>query len=456
MAEQVAEVPSKVTMVTLHPINGFNNLRERYTEDTADVFFVDKETKERLPAHKQVLSVASAVFFKMFDGDWKEKGEKEIPAPEEYNWESFKAALALLYSEEVEIKESSIVDIYRVAHCYDLKDVVYALVQDIRQWDSSMVAAMMKLFTLTVRLETDEDQMQKEVLQAVMQYLARNVGDITREALAGLTYQEMLMLVQLEHIQISEVDLLSKLNQWIKDHPDLTVVQAEKLFSHIRFGTIPYEALVACEVGHKNLSLALQNYHKPFERVGENMVQVTPRLCQKDVSPVFPVISGPPVLTQGDKCECSTFLSPAVGMMYFGRQEVSFKGSIRMAAVEPCTLVCELSTISGIRHYWGGIVQRNNKRVTENLQDRFNFNGAPVDFCYQNFNVILNATGAHIVLQCTDSPLSSSYDTRTRSISKPLELPFGGPFPWLLTFGLTHERMPPVHSFTFTYPTPHT
>ena len=126
MAASLA-VKSMQKSVTLHPLKGFNNLRERYTEDTADVFFVEKETKERLPAHREVLKVASAVFFKMFDGDWKEKGEKEIPAPEEYNWESFKAALALLYSEEVEIKESSIVGIYRVAHCYDLKDVVYAL-----------------------------------------------------------------------------------------------------------------------------------------------------------------------------------------------------------------------------------------------------------------------------------------------------------------------------------------
>ena len=314
-----------------------------------------------------------------------------------------------------------------------------------------MVAAVMKLFTLTARLETDEDQMQKEVLQAVIQYLARNLGDITREALAGLTYQEMLMLVQSEHIQISEVDLLSKLNQWIKDHPDLTVVQAEKLISHIRFGTIPYEALVACEVGHKNHSLALQNYHKPFERVGDNMVQVTPRSCQKDVSPVFPVISGPPVLTQGDKCECSTFLSPAVGMMYFGRQEVSFKGSIRMAAVEPCTLVCELSTISGIRDFRNQ-VRRDNRTAMEYLRDSFVCNGASVYFHYQHFNVILNQTGAHFVLHSTDSPLSN----RQRSISKTLELPFSGPFPWLLTFGLTHERTPPVHSFTFTYPTPHT
>ena len=89
----------------------------RYTQDMADVFFVDGETKERLPTHREVLKAASAVFFKMFSGDWKEKREREIPAPEEYKWESFKAAITLLYGEAVEMEESCIPDMYTIAHC---------------------------------------------------------------------------------------------------------------------------------------------------------------------------------------------------------------------------------------------------------------------------------------------------------------------------------------------------
>lgn len=189
------------------------------------------------------------------------------------------------------------------------------------------------------------------------------------------------------------------------------------------------------------------------------MVQVTPRLCQNDLSPVFPVTPGPPVLTQEGRCESRSPLSPAVGMIYFGRKEVSFKGSIIMAAGESCTLVCELSTISAVRHYRYNYGQYgNNSRMDtvarENLQEEFNFNGQPVKFNYQNFNVILNSTGAHIMLQSTDSPLS--VNPRTRSISKSLELPFRYSFPWLITFGLTHNQQnPPVHSFTFTFPTSH-
>ena len=427
--------------LVVEALKGFNKLRERYTEDTADVFFVEKETKERLPAHREVLKVASAVYFKMFDGDWKEKGEKEIPAPEQYEWDSFKTAIALLYGEEVEIKESSIVDIYRVAHCYDLKDVVYSLVQDIRQWDSSMMGAMMKLCALVGELETDEDQMHKDVLQTVVQYLAQNFKDICGESLAEVSYQAMLMLVQSEDIQISEVDLLSRLIRWIKDHSDLTLVQAEKLLSHIRFGTIPYETLTACEVGHKNLNLALQSYQQPFEMVRKNMVQVTPRLCQKEVFQVFPMAGGLFMARQGHKWESTyTNSSPAVGVVYFGRQEVSFKGSIQMASGIGYTFVCRLSSIS---------TAHKSTKAESPLQESVRTSGVSITFCYQHFSVVLNQTGAHIVLQSTDSPLS----TGQRSISKTLELPFTGPFPWLLTFGLTGNwGQTTLHSFTFTCP----
>ena len=441
-SEESSKPQTKVNLTTLHPVKTFNNLRERYSEDTADVFFVDKETQERLPAHREVLKVNSDVFFKMFNGDWKEKVEKEIPAPEEYNWESFKAAITLLYGEEVEVEESSIPDIYRVAHCYDLKEVVYVLIRDMHQWDSNIVAAVIKLYTVVVMLDIGKGGMKSELLQAVMQYFARNLEDIARETLAELSYQVMLMLVQSEDIQISEMDLLSRLKQWIKDHPSLTIVEGEKLLSHIRFGTIPYATLIACEVGHENLSLALKNYHQPSCLAEQNMNQVTPRTCQKDITPAFPVTPGRPVLSSDrwGQSECVTTLSPAVGMMYFGRQEVSFKGSIGKVTDESCTLVCELSTVSGAKE---------SRRVEVVLQDEFTCNGELVKFHYGQFSVTLNQTGAHFVLQSTNSPVLG----RGRTITKPFELPFPRkPFPWLLTFGLTHRFTPHIEYFTFTKP----
>ena len=83
MAANQIELPRArrpcITM-TLNPLNGMDDLEERYPEDTADVFFVDGETEERLPAHREVLKVASSVFFTMFKGNWREREEREIPA----------------------------------------------------------------------------------------------------------------------------------------------------------------------------------------------------------------------------------------------------------------------------------------------------------------------------------------------------------------------------------------
>ena len=95
MAQSLLSYVSVREAITLCPLKGVGSLQERYSEATADVFFVGIE---RLPAHKAVLSVASSVFFKMFDGDWRESRERNIPAPTEYRWEAFKAAIDLLYS----------------------------------------------------------------------------------------------------------------------------------------------------------------------------------------------------------------------------------------------------------------------------------------------------------------------------------------------------------------------
>ena len=124
MAGHLAAFPCYDKVITLRPLKSIGNLEERYSEASADVVFVGKE---RLPAHRAILSVASAVFFKMFDGDWKESREKNISAPTEYRWDAFKAAIDLLYGVQVEVYVSSVLDVYRVAHCYDLGNVKLVL-----------------------------------------------------------------------------------------------------------------------------------------------------------------------------------------------------------------------------------------------------------------------------------------------------------------------------------------
>ena len=228
--------------ITLFPLKSIGNLRERYTEDTAEVFFVNKETKERLPAHREVLKVASPVFYKMFSGDWNEKDEKEIPAPEDFSWKSFKAAIALLYGEEVEVEESVIPDLYRVAHYYDLTAVMSVLAHSIQVWDHHQLSTVVELCTLAGEVEAEQKQEENELIQAAVRYIAQHLEDITGWPvdITGLSYQTILMLVQCENITAKEKVVLSTLNQWMDGNPDVPTRKAQELFSHIRYGTLLY------------------------------------------------------------------------------------------------------------------------------------------------------------------------------------------------------------------------
>ena len=172
-ARHVGAVPRPGKAIPLCSLKAVGNLQERYSETTADVIFVGRE---RLPAHRAVLSVASAVFFKMFEGNWKESRERSIPAPTEYNWEAFKAAITLLYGVEVQVDESSILDVYRVAHCYDLGYVKVVLAHATSQWGADMLDTVLKLCALVGQLETEEDQKEHEMLEAGAVYVVKHLA----------------------------------------------------------------------------------------------------------------------------------------------------------------------------------------------------------------------------------------------------------------------------------------
>ena len=352
MAATVLVVKSAEKRMTLYPsVKGFSNsigrLRERYSEDTADVFFVDKETKERLPAHREVLRVNSAVFFKMFNGDWKEKEEKEIPAPEEYSWESLKAAITLLYGEEFEVNESSIPDIYRVAHCYDLGEVLPILVHAVSQWDDSRLATALELCAIAA----DE----KDVMQAVVKFIALNLEKIKvkvkemRLKWCGLPYDAMLMLVQSDDISALEVTLLDLLNKWTEGQTEILLAKVQKLYSHIRYGIVPYENLLSC-VTHKNLSAVCRMHQRlSIDSVRENVSQLTPRPHQKDVFQVYPMTNDLVVTRRKGKWEfmdCTS--SPSIGVFYTGRQEHMFELDVTANCRSHPSLFLELKSVCDV------------------------------------------------------------------------------------------------------------
>ena len=414
-------------VATLYPLKSVGKLRERYTEDTADVFFVEKETKERLPAHRELLKVASTVFYRMFSGDWKEKEEKEIPAPEDFIWKSFKAAIALLYGEEVEVVESVIPDLYRVAHYYDLRAVMSVFAHSIQVWDHRQLSTVVELCALAGEVEAEQEQKENELIQAAVKYIAHHLDDIREMSvdIAGLSYQAMLMLVQCEHITVVEWHVLLILNQWMDAHQDISVEKAQEVYSHVRYGTLHYENLLDCQVFQANYDAALMN-HRQMQicSLNDNILQITPREGQREVFQVFPMEPGMAIARQVGVQRFFHVSTPsAVGVVYSGRQECVFEADLNVHTCVTSSLVCELCSVTE---------EEEPLVMSEMLYDPV------VDVSYDKVFVTFYAFGARVVLQSGDE-----------AHSKNMNMSFSGTFPWVLTFGVNVPGL--TYSFALTH-----
>ena len=442
MAEQLAVVSGPSKAIALHPLKAVGSLRERYSEATADVNFVGEE---RLPAHRAVLSVASAVFFKMFEGDWRESREKNIPAPAEYSWEAFKAAITLLYGVEVEVDESSILDVYKVAHCYDLGQVKVVLALAIAQWDADMAETVVELCGLAGHLETEEEH---ELIQAGLAYIVKHLALIkTKPAgLKALPYQTMLKLVQREDISVPELDVFLLLNQWMDGQLDITLRQAQQLYSHIRYGIIPYEFL-SLGIIQENLNLTLQNHEEwSVDRIRDNLKLITPRLCQNEVLQVYPLVADLSVLRKIGKWEFVKVLEPryyTMGVIFSGRQELTFHLSLKTPvnvglafvgrANVDLRLCMELSSLHETSNTAKATAQMN-------LVEHVNFGNGDVSVSFMDYTVTLKSAGAFLVRESYQHQTGYVFPDSKR-VCNNADMPFKAPFPWILKIAVPCKQV---------------
>ena len=434
MAEHPAAVPGPSESITLHPLKTVGNLQERYPEATADVAFVGKE---RLPAHRAVLSVASSVFFKMFDGDWRESRERNIPAPTEYSWEAFKAAITLLYGVEVEVDESSILDVYKVAHCYDLVYMKVVLAHAISQWDADMVDTVLELCALAGHLETEEDQRGHEVIHVGLTYIVKHLALIKGKptGLNALSYEAMLKVVQSEDITIPELDLFLLLKQWIGGQLDITLRQAQQLYSHIRYGTIPYEFL-SLGTSQDNLILTLQNHQQlSVGKTKDNLKQITPRSYQSEVLQVYPLVAGLSVSRSTDRWDFVDVVDRTnytVGVIFSGRQEFTFRLFLKRVKDRQSKLCVMLSSLC----------EESNTAATTtkmNVFDDFQCAHGNTLHSFMNYSITLNSTGALLVRESHQYRSGCAY-RKGEFACKTVDLPFKDPLPWILRIGVPCNR----------------
>ena len=205
--------------------------------------------------------------------------------------------------------------------------------------------------------------------------------------------------------------------------------QAQEVFSHIRYGTLPYDCLVLCRVGQSSLDMTLGNHKKlSIANLQTNLSQITPRAGQKEVLQVYPLVAG---LTQTMQGKSHTFSdiseSPAVAVVYSGSQEFTFEVGLHYNE-HRASLVIGLYSVTDTEQ---------EKRAEWHLQE------SVADIQYKRVIVTLTGGRCHLVFHSDRQPDDST-------VSKVWDLPFSGPFPWFMTIGLDNLR--DMYSLTFTHP----
>lgn len=97
--------------------------RQYLDEKTADVYFCCGPNRERIPAHRSVLSRASDAFYAMIYGPNAEDGDKELLTTSP---EAFKIFLQFCYTDEVNLKVEHITEVMGLAHEYQMNECLDA------------------------------------------------------------------------------------------------------------------------------------------------------------------------------------------------------------------------------------------------------------------------------------------------------------------------------------------
>ncbi|CAB3388423.1 Hypothetical predicted protein [Cloeon dipterum] len=89
--------------------------------ETADFVFIVEG--EKIHVHKNLLIIGSDVFKKKFLGNWEDSCKKE-QIVEDHSYKAFYAFLKYFYTDQVDIKPEIAIDVYSLAHFYQVTDLM--------------------------------------------------------------------------------------------------------------------------------------------------------------------------------------------------------------------------------------------------------------------------------------------------------------------------------------------
>ena len=207
-----------------------------------------------MSTHEVILSAASPFFYKMFQGDWKERDSKRLPIPGGFHLEVFQAVISFLYGEQVEMEEDALLELYKAAHYLQMDNLKDAIAVGLKTWSLSSKGLVVGLCELVRSHNEAENRGMKDdtLYQACLHYLIKNIAHLASiAAFEDLSYKTIEDILNSEDIAIGEIDLLKFLMQWVERHVNvhnssspLKIEDIRALFSKIRYGTIPYHLLV--------------------------------------------------------------------------------------------------------------------------------------------------------------------------------------------------------------------
>jgi hypothetical protein len=266
-------------------------LKENFSSENVDVVFVDEESDSKFPSHKMILSVVSPIFFKMFQGEWKEKNQERLPVPGGFQWSVFETVMCFLYGEQVEIEEDLLPELFAAANFLQLNcltKTISSMINDSKVLISDPLVVI-KLCEIASAVADESG-----VYLSTITYLAKSIETVLEESIdySSLPFCAIEDISKSEDVSVPEIALFQFLCNWSQAKEDkLSFKSVQDLFSNVRYGTLSRQQLrlkvseskfYNCEMfgNMLNASLCLE-FEDGMLPTGSALLQFLPRRAQK-------------------------------------------------------------------------------------------------------------------------------------------------------------------------------
>ena len=194
------------------------------------------------------LSSSSSVFFKMFQGNWKDKKQEEIPVPGGMSWEVFYAVISFCYGKTMEIDENMLLEVFQAADYLNLSNLKSTIAEELSQEKFNINDPMIILKLCAAATDSDSNSLlSNDVYQTAIAYIEKHIDVILEKNtdLSSLPFDAVKDIVNAENVPVPEICLLNFLCKWTttKKH-ELPYSRIEDLFGCIRYGTFPHSQLI--------------------------------------------------------------------------------------------------------------------------------------------------------------------------------------------------------------------